>query len=156
MPDIFAQVITFGKALGTYGAIVLGSALLKRALVNFATSFIYTTALPFYMLAAIQCSYAIFPNMEKERQHLEQLIYRISKTPFQASGTHIQALSIPGNAAVKEVSQALSKNGFDIRPLMSPTVQKGHEILRLSLHAFNTEKELFELFNLIRTLGIYV
>ena len=60
--NVFAQITTFGKALGTYGAIVLGSSSLKQALINFATSYIYTTALPFHSLAAIKCSYDLFPH----------------------------------------------------------------------------------------------
>ncbi len=56
--QVFAQVVTFGKALGTYGAIVLGSHSLKQELINFSRPFIYTTALPFPCLAAIKCSYA--------------------------------------------------------------------------------------------------
>src|SRR5262249_46177653 len=73
-PIAFAQVITFGKALGTHGAIVVGSKRLKQALINFATPCIYTTALPMYALAAITCSYDLFPAMEAERTQLQRLI----------------------------------------------------------------------------------
>ena len=72
--EVFAQVLTFGKALGTYGAIVLGSHALKHALINFSTSYIYTTALPFLSLAAIHCSYDLFPKLEEKREHLQKLI----------------------------------------------------------------------------------
>ncbi len=54
---VYAQVTTFGKAIGTQGAIILGGQTLKQSLINFATSYIYTTALPFYSLVAISCSY---------------------------------------------------------------------------------------------------
>ena len=139
---VFAQVATFGKALGTYGAIVLGSGALKQALINFATSYIYTTALPFHMLAAIKCSYELFPEMEKERQHLQKLIQIFRQSHSSSSMTHIQSVTIPGNQTVKRTAQALTNLGFDVRALLSPTVKRGQEVLRICLHAFNTESEL--------------
>jgi 8-amino-7-oxononanoate synthase len=54
---VFARVHTFGKALGSHGAIVLGSAALRSYLINFARSFIYTTALPPHSLRSIRASY---------------------------------------------------------------------------------------------------
>lgn len=147
MTDVFAQVTTFGKALGTYGAIVLGHNTLKQALINFATSYIYTTALPFQTLAAIKCSYDLFPEMDQERDHLQKLIQIFSASYPSSSMSHIQSVPIEGNEAVKLAAQALVKQGFDIRPLLSPTVQRGHEVLRVCLHAFNTDDELAQLTN---------
>lgn len=146
-PFVFAQIVTFGKALGTYGAIVLGDEHLKEALINFATSYIYTTALPPVSLAAIRCSYEMFPSMETEREHLRQLI-RIYGP--HSSGTHIQSVPVPGNDAAKKAAKMLANHGFDVRPLLSPTVQRGKEVLRLCLHAFNTEFELAGLLHLLR------
>src|ERR1700733_4933481 len=144
---VFAQVTTFGKALGTYGAIVLGNHILKQALINFATSYIYTTALPFQTLAAIKCSYDLFPEMDQERNHLQKLIQMFRACCPSSSMSHIQSVPIEGNEAVKQAAQDIVKQGFDVRPLMSPTVQRGHEVLRVCLHAFNTEDELKQLIN---------
>lgn len=144
---VFAQVTTFGKALGTYGAIVLGNHTLKQALINFATSYIYTTALPFQTLAAIKCSYDLFPEMDQERDHLQKLIQTFRVSYPSSSMSHIQSVPIEGNEAVKRAAQDIVKQGFDVRPLMSPTVQRGHEVLRVCLHAFNTDDELTQLIN---------
>lgn len=144
---VFAQVTTCGKALGTYGAIVLGNHVLKEALINFATSYIYTTALPFQTLAAIKCSYDLFPEMDRERERLQKLIQIFRKSYPSSSMSHIQSVLIEGNKAVKYAAQAIVKQGFDVRPLMSPTVQRGHEMLRVCLHAFNTKDELMQLIN---------
>lgn len=150
---VFAQVTTFGKALGTYGAIVLGNHTLKQALINFATSYIYTTALPFQTLAAIKCSYDLFPKMDQERDHLQKLIQIFRASYPSSSMSHIQSVPIEGNEAVKHAAQAIVKQGFDVRPLMSPTVQRGHEVLRVCLHAFNTNDELTQLINHIQFQG---
>lgn len=145
MAHVFAQVTTFGKALGTYGAIVLGNQLLKQALVNFANSYIYTTALPLQSLANIRCSYDLFPQMNLERDQLQKLIQIFRGSYPNSSLTHIQSLLIQGNANVKRIAQAMVQQGFDVRPLTSPTVQRGYEVLRICLHAFNTEDELTQL-----------
>lgn len=148
---VFAQVVTFGKALGVQGAIVLGSHLLKETLINFAHPFIYTTALPFFSLAAIYCSYKRLPFLEQEREQVQKLITAFCKAyPSAASRSHIQSILCPGNAAAKQKSKSLLKEGFDVRPLLSPTVRKGKEILRICLHAFNTEKELSDLMEKVR------
>jgi len=142
---IFAQIVTFGKALGTQGAIVLGSNTLKQALINFATSYIYTTALPLQMLAAIKCSYDLFPKMKNERQHLHNLIRFFRTHNARYSNTHIQSIPVTGNANIKNAALNLKIEGFDVRPLLSPTVRRGHEVLRICLHAFNTKHELISL-----------
>ncbi|KAJ6789796.1 hypothetical protein PWT90_02347 [Aphanocladium album] len=51
---IWARVHTFGKAMGCAGAIVLCSPTTKSYLINYARSLIYTTALGYPSLAAIQ------------------------------------------------------------------------------------------------------
>lgn len=72
--QVFAQVTTFGKAMGTYGAIVLGNNLLKQALINFARPYIYTTALPLHLLAAIKCSYDLLPQLDSDTAVMKNLI----------------------------------------------------------------------------------
>jgi 8-amino-7-oxononanoate synthase len=143
---VFARVHTFGKACGCHGAVVLGSELLRDYLINFARSFIYTTALPADAVAAIQQAYQLFPLMQKERLHLEMLItlFQSFALPFQKllSYTPVQAVIIPGNENVKAMSAKIQQAGFDIRPVLYPTVPKGSERLRIVLHAFNTAEEL--------------
>ena len=54
---VFARIITFGKALGSHGAAILGSKALKQYLVNFARSLIYTTALTPHTIASVIAGY---------------------------------------------------------------------------------------------------
>jgi len=142
---VFAQVSTFGKALGVQGAIVLGGKILKKALHNFATSFIYTTALPFQNLAAIKCAYDLFPVMNEERAHLRKMVSLFTESLPNGSSTHIQSIIVAGNKSVKKAAKDLALRGYDVKPLMSPTVQRGNEVLRICLHAFNTEAQVSDL-----------
>lgn len=136
----FARVVTFGKGLGIFGAAVLGSQSLKQHLINFAPSFIYTTALPFTILSAIKCSYALLPELDKERAHLQDLIQLMAY-----SKTQIQSVNIKGNHRVSQAAVSLAKLGYDVRPLMSPTIRRGSECLRICLHAFNSKEEVLGL-----------
>jgi len=144
--NIFCRVHTFGKACGCHGAVALGSARLRRYLVNFARSFIYTTSLPPHAVAVIKASYGLFPFMRAERVQLQQLVGLLQSAtiPYQKlkSQTPIQAVVVPGNDAVKALAGTLQQNGFDIRPILYPTVPKGKERLRIVLHAFNTVAEV--------------
>jgi 8-amino-7-oxononanoate synthase len=149
--EMFCRVHTFGKACGCHGAVVLGSQTLRNYLINFARSFIYSTALPGHAAALIKASYQTFPGMIRERKHLQHLInlFQSSDISFEKSfsQTPIQIVIIPGNDLIKEVSERLQQNNLDIRPILYPTVPKGKERLRIVLHAFNTEREVQLLIN---------
>jgi 8-amino-7-oxononanoate synthase len=149
----FARIYTFGKAVGCHGAIIVGSALLRNYLVNFARPFIYSTALPEISLAAIKTAYEIFPSMQAERDHLQQLVNLFQQAPCRfeklVSSTPIQVVVIPGNDAVKEVAVLLQEAGMDVRAILYPTVPRGSERLRIVLHAFNSLQEVQQLCQLL-------
>lgn len=151
--ECFARVHTFGKAVGCHGAVVLGSTLLRDYLINFSRSFIYTTALPPASVRAIARAYALLPRLDAERERLRLLIGRFRETPIAwqrlDSTTPIQVVIVPGNVAVKALAARLQEAGLDVRPILSPTVEKGKERLRIVLHAFNTEEEIDRLTGLL-------
>ena len=149
----FARIHTFGKACGCHGAIVLGSAQLKKYLINFARPFIYSTSLPPSAVGAIEASYRIFPFLKHKREHLNILIGLFKKGSISysvpASDTPIQAVIVPGNEAVKKTAAFLQQHNFDIRPILYPTVPRGRERLRIVFHAFNTTGEVEQLIGLL-------
>ncbi len=150
----FARIHTFGKALGCHGAVVLGSALLRNYLLNFCRPFIYTTAPPASMIAAARAAYRLLPGLQSHRQQIRLLIsvFREATRELRSlpSDTVIQGIVIPGNEAVKETARFCQENGFDVRPIMSPTVPAGQERLRITLHAFNTADQVRNLVHLLR------
>lgn len=149
----FARVHTFGKACGTHGAIILGSEKLKQYLINFSRQFIYSTSLPPAAVGAIAASYQLFPEMEKERNHLQKLIdvFRNAHLKYKvlSGDTPIQIVIIPGNDEVKKVAAALQESNFDIRAILYPTVPKGQERLRIVLHAFNSIEEVKDVIKIL-------
>jgi 8-amino-7-oxononanoate synthase len=151
--QVFARIYTYGKAPGCHGAAVVGSHKLRSYLINFARSFIFTTALPETAIRAIAKSYDIFPGMKKEREQLKKLIdfFQVEHLLYKKlqSVTPVQGVIIPGNTEVKNIAAIMEMNGFDIRPILYPSVPKGKERLRISLHAFNTENELSKVIQLL-------
>lgn len=147
----FARVHTFGKACGAHGAIILGSNELRDYLINFARSFIYSTALPEASIEAIKTSYKIFPLLQQERMHLNKLTEQIQNSTIniQPSTTPVQIVIIPGNEEVKKVAWQLQQNNFDVRVILYPSVPRGGERLRIVLHAFNTLDEVDNLARLL-------
>ncbi|RYE28591.1 MAG: 8-amino-7-oxononanoate synthase [Sphingobacteriaceae bacterium] len=150
--QVFARTVTFGKALGSHGAIVLGSSSLRNYLINFARSFIYTTAPSFHQLVTIKVAYALLKESDSTQIRLQKLIKLFKKelqkkhsTQFISSNSAIQSILIPGNTNAKNMAAHLQKNGFDIRAILSPTVPAGKERLRICLHSFNTEDEVLSL-----------
>ena len=146
---IFARVITFGKALGSHGAIVLGSSNLRNYLINFSRSFIYTTAASFHQLAAIKMAYQLLENSDEAIINLKRNI-RLFKEKVNTGETYtllnsdssIQCIVLKSNETAREAARQLQTNNLDVRPILSPTVAQGTERIRICLHSFNTENEL--------------
>jgi 8-amino-7-oxononanoate synthase len=144
--DCFARVYTFGKALGVHGAAVAGSKALMDYLVNFARSFVYTTALPPASVAAVMAAYSTLQK-SKEIKALQSNIklfnkFSVDTTNKIKSHSAVHCFLVPGNDYAIQAAETLQKKGYEVRAIKSPTVKEGSERLRVCLHAFNTAKEL--------------
>lgn len=156
--SIFARIITFGKGLGCHGAVILGNTTLKEYLVNFARSFIYTTGLPTHSLATIKVAYEYLlaedgaKEQEKLRNNIQFFKAEIKRLQldFITSDSAIHCCVISGNEKVKTLANSLQEKGFDVKPILSPTVARGEERLRFCLHSFNTRKEITEVLQEIK------
>lgn len=147
--DLFARIHTFGKGLGCHGAVILGSQKLKEFLLNFSRSFIYTTALPPHSLANIIVAYQTLETTEEITVLTEKIDFFKNKvithrldSRFISSNSPIQCCVIKGNKRVKNISQKLLQAGFNIKPILSPTVPKDKERLRFCIHSYTTYEEI--------------
>ncbi len=150
---IFARVYTFGKGMGVHGACVAGSKILTDYLINFGRPFIYTTSLPPHSVLAIEESFRYLSEHLVLQDELEAKINLFrSRWEKSLSHTAIQPVMIGSNKKAREVSMSLQEAGLDVRPILSPTVQRGTERLRISLHVHNTDAEIIHLTDLLREL----
>lgn len=153
---IFARVHTFGKAMGCHGAVVLGNNLLRNYLINFSRSFIYTTALPSHAIVAIDEGYKYLAKNINLVNELHRKIYLFKdsvnkkvREKIIAFDSAIISLLYPGNENVKQLAKLIQNAGFDVKPILHPTVPVGAERLRICLHTYNSDDELLKLVELL-------
>lgn len=154
--NIFARIITFGKGLGCHGAAILGSEQLQQYLVNFARSFIYTTGLSPHALATIKIAYeelAFSNSLEKLQENIQHFISESNRLQlsFIESSSAIHCCVISGNERVKNIALQLQKSGFEVKPILSPTVPLNQERLRFCLHAYNSKEEITDVLEKLAT-----
>jgi 8-amino-7-oxononanoate synthase len=153
---ITARVYTFGKALGTHGACVATTQNLKNYLINFSRPLIYSTALSPHTLASIHCGFDFIREhsaLTKELSRKTDLfIQNLSPKNRSLSSSPIQTVILPGNENCKNASNHLKQIGFDVRPILSPTVPMGEERLRICIHSFNTDNDIIQLASVINEL----
>lgn len=150
--QVFARIITFGKALGAHGAIILGEMSLITYLINFARSFIYTTGLSPHAIATVKTAYEeleretgkkAIENLQENIRFFQQEIQRLGlQEQFITSNSAIHCCMLGGNEKVKTIAKKLEKLGFDVKPILSPTVPKSKERLRFCIHAYNSKEEI--------------
>ena len=147
--NVFARIVTFGKALGCHDAAILGSKSLQEYLVNFARSFIYTTGLSPHSLATILRSYEEMKiskaqeQLKRNIQFFKKEVDRLSLTDkFIFSNSAIHCCVIEGNKQVKQIANQLQESGYNVKPILSPTVPQGEERLRFCLHSYNSFEEI--------------
>lgn len=154
---IAVRVYTFGKAMGIHGACIAGSSELRKYMINFARPFIYTTAMPLHSVVAIECAFNYLQENIYLQQQLKDNIHAYLNAAQDlpnktVSHSSIQTAIFPGNEHSKKVATELQQKGFDVRPILSPTVPKGSERLRICLHTFNTAHEIETLADALKSL----
>ncbi len=139
---------TLGKAFGTSGAFVAGSATLIETLIQQARSYIYTTALPPALAEATRTSLRLLQNGDAQRERLLALIRHFRHGARQlglelmASETPIQPIVVGETAPAMAVSEALLRRGMLVTAIRPPTVPTGSARLRVTLSAAHSEAQV--------------
>ena len=132
---------TLGKAFGTAGAFVAGSDELIETLIQFARTYIYTTALPPPVAAATLASLELVRNGSERRAHLQSLVQHFRRGAadlgyqLMPSVTPIQPLLVGADADALALSNSLRADGLLVSAIRPPTVPEGSARLRITLTA---------------------
>ena len=153
--EIFARVITFGKAWGNAGAVVLGSQTLIDFLINFARPFIYSTAPSPHHISSLSTTLASletqFDLRKKLKENIEFFVQHSKSNHWGPSKTAIQTFFISGNQIVKKKASELQKAGFAVKAIVYPTVPKGEERIRITLNSLTKKEAILALIKTMET-----
>jgi len=139
---------TLGKAFGSFGAFVAGSAALIEFLIQKARTYLYTTALPQPVAAATRAALALIRQESGRRERLAALIARFraaaaaADVPLAPSATPIQPIVLGSAAAALAAQRQLAAAGFWVVAIRPPTVPPGSARLRVTLSAAHTEAQV--------------
>lgn len=145
---VMAVISTLGKAFGLSGAVVTGSPTLIDYLVNRSRSFVFSTAVPPLLVAALEAALDVVEAEPRRRGRLRRrsalLRLRLEQQGVAFSGLDSPIVPIPvgGNRDVVQLAAGLQADGFDVRAIRPPTVPRGTSRLRISVHASHTAAEI--------------
>ena len=139
---------TLGKALGTAGAFVAGSADLIEYLIQTARTYIYTTAMPAAIAEATRTSLKLVQAETWCRKELSALIQHFRKgaenlgLELMPSKTPIQPLIVGDSETALRISQSLFEHGILVSAIRPPTVPEGTARLRFTFSVSHTIEQI--------------
>ncbi|GHD73701.1 8-amino-7-oxononanoate synthase [Luteimonas padinae] len=146
--EVPLQLVTLGKALGGYGAVVAGDVDLVEHLAGNARPYIYTTALPPPQAAAALAAVKLARREHWRREKLAALVQRfrdgMATRGFDLpdSATPIQPVPCGDNARALDMAARLEADGFRVAAIRPPTVPEGRARLRVTLCAAHGEDQV--------------
>jgi 8-amino-7-oxononanoate synthase len=144
---VLATVHTGGKALGSGGAWVAGSSVLRDHLVNRARTFVFSTAPLPVLSAALAAALDLIEREPARRAEVHRkaaLLRRALATtgvPFEGESAIVPVVLGDNEAAVR-LQEGLRGAGFDARAIRPPTVPAGTARLRLTARYPVSDRDL--------------
>ncbi len=148
-PDaVDIEIGTLGKALGSFGAYVVGSRSLREYLINRSRSFIFTCALAPSALAAALATLDVLDEEPAHRQrlwenlrHFREGLHRLGLST-EPSATHILPVMTYDRQRTMALCERLLELGVFCQGIRPPTVPPGTSRLRFTVTAAHTRADL--------------
>jgi glycine C-acetyltransferase len=142
---IDVYISSLSKGLGSFGGYIASDESVVDLCINRARSFIYTSALPSFLVdMSLQ---RIAQNREKRRKKLESntsmLSSGLKKIGYDIqSTTHIIPIIIGAEKTTMEFGKYLYDNGVFAQPIRYPTVPKNSARIRISVTAWLSKNHI--------------
>jgi 8-amino-7-oxononanoate synthase len=140
--DVFVSINTAGKALGVSGAFVAGPADAIEYLIQRARPFIFSTAPPPSVAAALEASLEVMADEPERRERLLARARYLRERLGLAGDSPIIPIIIGENERAVAVARELQAAGFDVRAIRPPTVPAGTARLRVTVNQGLSEELL--------------
>lgn len=158
--DRIVYMATLGKAAGGYGAFVAGHEDIVEWILQSARTYIFTTATPPAIAAAMRASLEVMQEDRERLKHLRTMIdffgdslkLQFAKLPY--SQTAIQPIIIGDNATTMAFAEALRDRHMFVPAIRPPSVPPGTSRLRVSITASHTADDLFDLITALTDLEV--
>jgi 8-amino-7-oxononanoate synthase len=132
--DAFVSINTAGKALGVSGAFVAGPADAIEYLIQRARPFIFSTAPPPAIAAALEASLEVIVKEPERRERLLERTRYLRERLGLVGDSPIIPIIIGENERAVAIAHELQAAGFDVRAIRPPTVPVGTARLRVTVN----------------------
>lgn len=147
---------TFGKAIGSFGAFITTSKLIRDYLINCCPGFIYTTALPPAVIGSIDAAIDLVPSLDQERTYLGERIDYLQNQLINLGYKVCNSISpiipviIGDEEKALNLSQYLETNGILATAIRPPTVPKNTARIRFVLSSKHQPEQINYLISLLK------
>lgn len=143
------RIHTFGKSFGIHGAVVVCNELIYNFIINFSKPLIYSTAMSFSELSKIEVVHQFFAENGKSTRDMLTKKIEYFKEKFQIKTNENSPIQLFYSDDFNRIIERLEAEKIALKLIKSPTVPKGTERFRITLHSYNTENEMDKLYKIL-------
>ncbi|PPR29943.1 MAG: 8-amino-7-oxononanoate synthase [Alphaproteobacteria bacterium MarineAlpha9_Bin1] len=153
IPEIFIQIGTLSKAVGSYGGFTVSPKIVNKLIHNKARTLIYTTGLPPSCVAASIAAINIIRSdknlVKKPLMNASLFCEKALLAPPQSS---IVTLILGTEQKTIKASKLLEKEGFYVGAIRPPTVPLETSRLRFTFCANHKKNDIIKLANIVKNI----